>query len=74
MHRDLRPYWVCIRLDACRTRDELIQARSQYAAGWLFRQLHPGVEVLGVRRCRGARQCEGPDERGVLGGSGEVVS
>ena len=44
-----RQWWVCIRLDACRTRDELVTARSAYAAGWLFRQLHPGVEVLGVR-------------------------
>ena len=49
MHHDLRHWWVTIRLDACRTRDELIQARSAWAAGWLFRQLHPGVDVLGVR-------------------------
>lgn len=49
MHRDLRDWWVTIRLDACRTRDELIRADSQYAAGWLYRQLHPGVEVIGVR-------------------------
>jgi hypothetical protein len=49
MHHDLRHYWVTIRLDACRTRDELIHARSAWAAGWLFRQLHPGVEVIGVR-------------------------
>jgi hypothetical protein len=46
---DLPHWWVCIRLDACRTRDELIQARSAWAAGWLYRQLHPSVEVLSVR-------------------------
>jgi hypothetical protein len=45
----LSPWWVTIRLDACRTRDEVIHARSAYAAGWLYRQLHPTVEVLGVR-------------------------
>jgi hypothetical protein len=42
-------WWVTIRLDACRTRDEVITARSAYAAGWLYRQLHPTVEVLIVR-------------------------
>jgi hypothetical protein len=42
-------WWVTIRLDPTRTRDDLIQARSQYAAGWLYRQLHPTVEVLSVR-------------------------
>lgn len=42
-------WWVTIRLDCCRTRDELITARSAYAAGWLYRQLHPTVEVLSVR-------------------------
>ena len=49
---DIPSWWVTIRLDACRTRDEVIKARSQYAAGWLYRQLHPGVEVLGVRPVR----------------------
>ncbi len=42
-------WWVTIRLDCCRTRDEVIQARNAWAAGWLYRQLHPGVEVLSVR-------------------------
>jgi len=46
------PWWVTIRLDACRTRDERIYARSQWAAGWLYRRLHPGVEVLLVRPAR----------------------
>ena len=42
-------WWVTIRLDCCRTRDELIRARSQWSAGWLYRVLHPTVEVLSVR-------------------------
>jgi hypothetical protein len=45
-------WYVTIRLDATRTRDELIAARSQWSAGWLYRMLHPGVEVLGVRPAR----------------------
>ena len=45
-------WYVTIRLDATRTRDELITARSQWSAGWLYRVLHPGVEVLGVRPAR----------------------
>lgn len=44
-----RQFWVTIRLDACRTRDELVVARSAWSAGWLFRQLHPNIEVLSVR-------------------------
>lgn len=42
-------WWVTIRLDPTRTRDELIRAPSQYAADWLYRQLHPDAEVLLVR-------------------------
>lgn len=42
-------WWITIRLDACRTRDELIQARSAWSAGWLYRYLHPHIEVLSVR-------------------------
>jgi hypothetical protein len=45
----MSPWWVTIRLDPTRTRDELIQARSQWSAGWLYRVLHPTVEVLSVR-------------------------
>jgi hypothetical protein len=48
-----QPHWyVTIQLDRCRTRDEIIQARSAYAAGWLFRQLHPNLEVIHVRPAR----------------------
>lgn len=42
-------WWVTIRIDPCRTRDELITARSQWSAGWLYRVLHPTIEVLMVR-------------------------
>ena len=49
MQPDHRHWWVTVLVDRQRTRDELIQARSAYAAGWLYRQLHPGVEVIGVR-------------------------
>lgn len=49
MPPSLSPWWVTIRLDPTRTRDDLIQARSQWSAGWLYRVLHPGVEVLSVR-------------------------
>ena len=52
MRPTLSAWWVTIRLDCCRTRDDLIQARSQFAAGWLYRHLHPGVEVLSVRPAR----------------------
>jgi uncharacterized protein YndB with AHSA1/START domain len=45
----MRDWWVTIRLDACRTRDERIRADGQWHAGWLYRQLHPTVEVLSVR-------------------------
>jgi hypothetical protein len=45
-------WWVTVRLDATRTRDDLIPARSQWSAGWLYRTLHPTVEVLLVRPAR----------------------
>jgi hypothetical protein len=48
----MTPWWVTVRLDATRTRDELIQARSQWSAGWLYRTLYPGAEVLLVRPAR----------------------
>ena len=44
-----RPYWVTLRLDATRTQDIRLEARSHWAAYWLARVLHPGVEVIGVR-------------------------
>lgn len=47
-----RRWWVTVLLDRQRTRDVLIVARSEWSAGWLFRHLHPGVEVVGVRPAR----------------------
>lgn len=49
MQRDLRHWWVTVLVDRQRTRDELIRSDSAYAAGWLYRQLHPGAEVINVR-------------------------
>lgn len=44
-----RPYWATLRLDATRTQDIRLEARSHWAAYWLARMLYPGVEVIGVR-------------------------
>lgn len=49
MSPELRDWWVTVRLDPTRTRDYLVAARSAYAAGWLWRQLHPGDDVVMVR-------------------------
>ena len=49
MRTNQREWWVTIRLDCCRTRDEVIQARSAYAAAWLYSKLHPDIEVINVR-------------------------
>ena len=46
-------YLVTVRLDACRTRDHLVSAPTQWAAGWLWRQLHPEQTVLCVRKAKG---------------------
>jgi hypothetical protein len=53
MQRTLRPFWVTVRIDACRTRDHRILADSTWAAGWLWRQLHPGQTVVHVREVKG---------------------
>jgi hypothetical protein len=45
----MRAWWVTIRLDPTRTQDIRLLASSRWAAWWLARQLHPGLEVLGVR-------------------------
>ena len=47
-----QPYWATIRDHPERTRDVLLQARSEWSAWWLARVLHPGAEVLGVRLVR----------------------
>lgn len=44
-----RDWWITVRLDACRTCDYRITARNEYAAGWLWRRLHPGMEILHIR-------------------------
>lgn len=46
---DLTRYLVTVRIDECRTRDLAITAPSAYSAGWLCRQLHPGLRILAIR-------------------------
>ena len=53
MRQSLKPFWVTVRLDACRTRDHRIMARSAWVAGWLWRQLHPGQTVVMIREVKG---------------------
>ena len=53
MRRTLRPFCVTVRIDACHTRDHRIKADSAWAAGWLWRQLHPGQTVVMVREVKG---------------------
>ena len=49
MHFTLHSFWVTVELDRGRTTDIRITARSQWAAGWLYRQLHPEHHILLVR-------------------------
>ena len=42
-------YLVTVRLDCCRTRDHAIAARSEWSAGWLYRQVDPGAVIVAVR-------------------------
>ena len=49
MHFTLHPFWVTVEIDRGRTADIRITARSQWAAGWLYRQLHPEHHILLVR-------------------------
>jgi len=48
----MRAFWVTVEVERGRTRDHRIAARSAWAAGWLWRQLHPGQTVLMVREVR----------------------
>ena len=52
-HTAMRPklidWLVTIRVDESRTRDLAIRAESAYNAGWLCRELNPGVKVLAIR-------------------------
>lgn len=49
MRPKLIDWLVTIRIDECRTRDLAIRAESAYTAGWLCRELNPGVKVIAVR-------------------------
>lgn len=50
MHFTLHPFWVTVEVERNRTADIRIVARSQFAAGWLYKQLHPDHLILLVRR------------------------
>jgi len=49
MNATFADWFVTVAVARDRTADHIIRARSQYAAGWLFRQLHPDAEVIAVR-------------------------
>jgi hypothetical protein len=49
MHCTMTPYWVTTAPDRTRTQDVRLMARSAWAAWWLHRRLHPGVEITMVR-------------------------
>ena len=46
---ELRHWYVTVQADPRRTRDALVVAHSAWSAGWLYRQLHPGDNVVMVR-------------------------
>lgn len=46
---ELPSWWVTVVVDRTRTADRVVVARSAWSAGWLVRQLDPGVEILQVR-------------------------
>jgi hypothetical protein len=45
-------YLVTVRVDGdpLRTRDEEVQGRNAWHAGWLYRQLHPGAKLTAIRQ------------------------
>lgn len=49
---ELKAFWVTVRVDHSRTQDHRIAARSAWAAGWLWRQLHPDHTVVMVREVK----------------------
>jgi hypothetical protein len=53
MHATLKPFWITVRTGEGRTADRRITARSAWAAGWLWRALHPGQTVVMVREVKG---------------------
>ena len=42
-------WWLTVRIDACRTRDERVAAASGDDAVRMWRELHPNVQVIHVR-------------------------
>ena len=51
----MKPFWVTVEHERGRTRDHRITARSAWAAGWLWRTLHPGQTVIHVREVKGGK-------------------
>ncbi len=49
MSAELRHWYVTVQDSPKRTRDALVLAHSAWSAGWLYRQLHPGENVVMVR-------------------------
>jgi hypothetical protein len=49
----MKPFWITVEHERGRTRDHRITARSAWAAGWLWRTLHPGQTVVMVREVKG---------------------
>lgn len=52
MHQTLKPFWVTVATGPGRTADRRILARSPWAAGWLWRELHPRQNVVMVREVK----------------------
>ncbi len=49
MNAQLTTWLVTIRRDEHSTYDQSINARSAWAAGWLYRQLNPGARIIAIR-------------------------
>lgn len=52
-------YLITVRRDESHTYDRAIEARSAWAAGWLYRQLNPGARIVAIRPA----QKHGGDDR-----------
>ena len=48
----MRAFWVTVRTGEGRTADRRITALSAWSAGWLWRRLHPGDDVVMVREVK----------------------
>lgn len=51
----MRQWFVTVADEPRRTRDILVPGHSAWSAGWLFRLLHPGDDVVMVRPAERAR-------------------